>query len=44
LLRLLQLLPACRLPPAAAVVLLLLLLLLLLRLLRCVGAASALPW
>jgi hypothetical protein len=43
LLRLLQLLPACRLPPAAAVVLLLLLLLLL-RLLRCVGAASALPW
>ena len=40
LLRLLQLLPACRLPPAAAVVLLLLLL----RLLRCVAAASALPW
>jgi hypothetical protein len=44
LLRLLQLLPACRLPPAAAVVLLLLLLLLPLRLLRCVAAASALPW
>jgi hypothetical protein len=43
LLRLLQLLPACRLPPAAAVVLLLLLLLPL-RLLRCVAAASALPW